>query len=169
MHVTMPWQGPGRLTILRCPSSPACDALSAPGAGSFSRSLQGETEAGRDVATVMEAGMGGRTVPSPHIPWLAPPLSAVQALIHPLGGSHTMPLLSGVFPSFLFEETSDPSRPPSGFLLNSLNAWFPFYELGNLLIKLPVVFQGLSQVPLCPLEQFVSPPCSQHQEHFISD
>lgn len=38
------------------------------GAGSFSTSWQGETEAGKDVAIVTEAGTGGRIVPSLHIP-----------------------------------------------------------------------------------------------------
>lgn len=38
------------------------------GAGSSSRSLQGETEAGKDVAVVIEAGTGGRLEPGLHIP-----------------------------------------------------------------------------------------------------
>lgn len=53
--------------------------------------------------------------------------------------------LWGSLPFLLCKETSDPSRPPGGSLLNSLNVLCPFYELvlGNLLIKLPVVSQGL--------------------------
>lgn len=76
------------------------------------------------------------------------------------------PSLWGFLPSLLCKGTSYPSRSPGGTLLNSLNVLFPFHELvlGNLLIKLPVVSQGLSQVSLCPLEQFISLLCSQHQE-----